>query len=132
MTGNWRTLAACAGLDPALFFAERGDTLTVRNARAVCAACPVAAECLEYALDNDETQGMWGGLCGDELRAEKRRRARTTPPGTLRTPFVHGVEAGWYKHRRLGTAPCQSCREAHNAHQAERKAARRERATDAA
>lgn len=132
MTGNWRTLAACRGLDPDLFFAERGDTLTVRNARAVCATCPVAAECLEFAIANGETEGMWGGLCGNELRAEKRRRARTTPPGTLRTPFVHGVEAGWYKHRRLGDEPCAPCRVAHNAASNARKAARRERATDAA
>jgi WhiB family redox-sensing transcriptional regulator len=120
---DWRTLAACRGLDPDLFFAERGDTLTVRNARAVCAACPVAAECLEFAIANDETVGMWGGLCGNDLRAEKRRRAggRKGPkPGTTYKPIEHG------------TAPCQSCREAHSAHEAERKAARREAATDAA
>ena len=128
---DWRTLAACRGLDPALFFAERGDTLTVRNARAVCATCPVAAECLEFAIANGETEGMWGGLCGDELRAEKRRRAggvRAKAPANIE----HGTEGGYHRHRRAGTAPCQSCREAHAAHQAERKAARRERATDAA
>ena len=128
MSGDWRNLAACRGLDPDLFFAERGDAFTVRNARAVCATCPVAAEYLEYAIANDETVGMWGGLCGDELIRERRRRARTTPPSTPRTPFVHGVEAGWYKHRRLGEEPCTPCRVAHNAASNARKAARREAA----
>jgi WhiB family redox-sensing transcriptional regulator len=128
---NWRNLAACRGLDPDLFFAERGDTLTVRNARAVCATCPVAAECLEYAIANDETVGMWGGLCGDELIRERRRRAggRKGPkPGTLRKPIEHGTDAAYHRHRAHGTTPCQPCREAHNAHKAERKAARREAA----
>ena len=124
---DWRNLAACRGLNPDLFFAERGDTLTVRNARAVCATCPVAAECLEYAIANDETVGMWGGLCGDELIRERRRRAggvRAKRPANI----DHGTEGGYHRHRRAGTTPCQPCREAHNAHEAERKAARREAA----
>ena len=132
MTADWRNLAACRGLDPDLFFAERGDTLTVRNARAVCAGCPVAAECLEYAIANDETVGMWGGLCGDELiREERRRRAggRKGPkPGTLYKPIEHGTDAAYHRHRAHGTTPCQPCREAHAAYEAERRAARREAA----
>ena len=131
MSGDWRNLAACRGLNPALFFAERGDTLTVRNARAVCATCPVAAECLEFAIANDETVGMWGGLCGNELRQEKRRRAggRKGPkPGTTLKPIKHGTDAGYVAHHRRGERPCQSCREAHAFRVKVGKAAKRERA----
>jgi hypothetical protein len=33
-----------------------------RKAKAVCAACPVAAECLGYALEHGIREGIWGGL----------------------------------------------------------------------
>ena len=51
---NWRTAAACLDVDPELFFptAESGpvhDT-QVAAAQAVCAGCPVRAECLTEAL----------------------------------------------------------------------------------
>ena len=132
---DWRTLAACRGLDPELFVPARGDSHTARNAQAVCATCPVAKQCLEYAIEVGETEGIWGGLSGRQLRQERQRRAggRKVPkPGTLLKPIEHGTDAAYHRHRAHGTAPCQSCREAHNAHEAERKAARREAATDAA
>ena len=47
---NWRLLAACRGMDPALFFPERGDVYTVQGAQAVCATCPVAEQCLAFAI----------------------------------------------------------------------------------
>ena len=128
---DWRNLAACRGLDPDLFFAERGDAFTARNAQAVCAACPVAAECLEFAIANDETVGIWGGLSGRQLRQEKRRRAggRKGPkPGTTYKPIEHGTDAAYHRHRAHGTTPCQSCREAHAFHVKVGKAAKRERA----
>ena len=128
---DWRNLAACRGLDPELFFPERGDAFTARNAQAVCAACPVAAECLEFAIANDETVGIWGGLSGRQLRQEKRRRAggRKGPkPGTTYKPIEHGTDAAYHRHRAHGTTPCQSCREAHAFHVKVGKAAKRERA----
>lgn len=33
----------------------------VRMARALCDGCPVAVQCLQHALDNDERHGVWGG-----------------------------------------------------------------------
>jgi WhiB family redox-sensing transcriptional regulator len=123
VSGDWRTLAACRGLNPDLFFPERGDSFTVRNARAVCATCPVAEQCLEFAIEVDETEGIWGGLSGRQLREEKRRRAggvrRKAPTNT-----EHGTEGGYHAHRRAGTPTCQSCCEAHAAREAERKKGR--------
>ncbi len=117
---DWRTLAACRGLDPDLFFPARGDSFTARNAQAVCAACPVAEQCLEFAIEVGETEGIWGGLSGRQLRAEKRRRAggvRRKAP----TNIDHGTDAGYNAHRYRGEQPCQWCREAHAAYNAERE-----------
>ncbi|WP_407672362.1 WhiB family transcriptional regulator [Parafrankia discariae] len=33
-----------------------------REAKRICSGCEVRAECLEYALENDERFGIWGGL----------------------------------------------------------------------
>jgi hypothetical protein len=49
-----------------VFFPERGETAGA--ARQVCAACPVRQPCLEYALSNRITHGIWGGLTERERR----------------------------------------------------------------
>jgi hypothetical protein len=38
-----------------------GDSRSGYPQRAVCRVCPVAAECLAYAVDNQIGYGMWGG-----------------------------------------------------------------------
>lgn len=48
-------------MGPDAFFPVN-DMDGVRSARAVCAGCPVAVECLEYALSQgDMCHGIWGG-----------------------------------------------------------------------
>ena len=71
----WMDAAECRGLDPNLFFHEQGDQ-GMAAARRVCAACPSKAECLEYALENNERFGMWGGRSVQERNAIRRRRKR--------------------------------------------------------
>ena len=68
----WQQHGACRGLDPNLFFPERGES--VKEAKAVCARCPVRAECLQYALDNYKNVGIWGGLSERERRRLRRQR----------------------------------------------------------
>jgi len=68
----WQQQGACRGLDPNLFFPERGES--VKEAKAVCAPCPVRAECLDYALENHEALGISGGLSGRERRKLGRTR----------------------------------------------------------
>jgi hypothetical protein len=67
--------AACRGVDPELFFpvAEAGPVLArqVAEAKAVCARCPVRAECLEFAL-RLLPYGIAGGLTEQERRALRR------------------------------------------------------------
>lgn len=67
----WQERALCAQTDPEAFFPEKGGS--TREAKAVCASCEVRAECLEYALENDERFGIWGGMSERERRRYKRR-----------------------------------------------------------
>lgn len=76
---SWQHEAACRYEDPELFFpiGNAGPAqLQGRQARRICAGCPVQAQCLRYALDTDEKVGIWGGTDEDERRAIKRRAAR--------------------------------------------------------
>jgi len=71
---DWQLRGSCRGEDSALFFhpeGERGASREARDAAAkrVCAGCPVAMECLQYALATREPYGVWGGLSESE-RAE--------------------------------------------------------------
>ncbi|WP_029068395.1 WhiB family transcriptional regulator [Jonesia quinghaiensis] len=68
---SWQERALCAQTDPEAFFPEKGGS--TREAKRVCTACDVKAECLEYALANDERFGIWGGLSERERRKLKRR-----------------------------------------------------------
>ncbi|MEU5286321.1 WhiB family transcriptional regulator [Streptomyces sp. CA-278952] len=76
---NWRLHAACRDEDPDLFF-PIGSTgpavVQAKEAKAVCRSCPVQAACLEWALENKQESGIWGGLSEDERRALKRRSRR--------------------------------------------------------
>lgn len=67
----WQEQALCAQTDPEAFFPEKGGS--TREAKAVCASCEVRAQCLEYALENDERFGIWGGMSERERRRLKRR-----------------------------------------------------------
>lgn len=66
----WQRDALCAQTDPEAFFPEKGGS--TREAKSVCAACEVRAECLEYALAHDERFGIWGGLSERERRRLRR------------------------------------------------------------
>lgn len=67
----WQTDALCAQTDPEAFFPEKGGS--TRDAKRICSTCDVRSECLEYALQNDERFGIWGGLSERERRKLKRR-----------------------------------------------------------
>jgi WhiB family redox-sensing transcriptional regulator len=71
---TWQDQANCLGVDPDLFFPERGAS--TREAKEVCRGCIVRADCLEYALSNGEKFGIWGGLSERERRKLRRQRAQ--------------------------------------------------------
>lgn len=64
----WQEYASCSGMDLKVFL----GTLASRNAqaKAICNACPVQAECLTFALDNDDFEDViYGGFTGAERKA---------------------------------------------------------------
>lgn len=84
----WTADAACKGEPTDLFFPPRGrgSAYDVAQAKAICAACPVSAECLAYAYRNGERAGIWGGLTPNERRADlrdRRRQGQALGPGRV-------------------------------------------------
>lgn len=68
---SWQADALCAQTDPEAFFPEKGGS--TRDAKRVCSECPVREACLEYAMENDERFGIWGGLSERERRRLRKQ-----------------------------------------------------------
>ena len=66
----WAADAKCLQADPETFFPEKGGS--TREAKRICVQCDVRDLCLDYALENDERFGIWGGLSERERRKLKR------------------------------------------------------------
>jgi Transcription factor WhiB/Phage integrase family len=86
----WMADAACKDQPTELFFPTRGET--TEAARAICATCPVSADCLEYAViaNQRDDVGIWGGTS-----ARQRRKIRAALPRP---------ERRWSASRRVATA----------------------------
>ena len=69
---DWQSRANCMGVDPELFFPERGSS--TREAKVVCRGCVVREDCLEFAIANGEKFGIWGGMSERERRRVRRAR----------------------------------------------------------
>ena len=67
----WQRDALCSQTDPEAFFPEKGGS--TRDAKRICSGCDVRQQCLDYALQNDERFGIWGGLSERERRKLKKR-----------------------------------------------------------
>lgn len=81
---DWRSKAACLTVDPELFFpiGNTGPAIAqVAEAKTVCRECEVAGICLQWAIDNNQDAGVWGGMSEEERRALKRRAARARRAG---------------------------------------------------
>ncbi len=68
---DWHAKANCTGVDPELFFPERGES--PREAKQVCRGCVVREDCLAFALRTGERFGIWGGMSERERRLYRRR-----------------------------------------------------------
>jgi WhiB family transcriptional regulator, redox-sensing transcriptional regulator len=97
---SWRDKAACSGADPDLFFPpeKRGKTQAAK-AKAICARCPVTAECLAVAAPF----GIWGGTA----EGERDTPAAVSPPAprvTRPAPASRYPGVTWKAQRRTWTA----------------------------
>jgi WhiB family transcriptional regulator, redox-sensing transcriptional regulator len=87
LANRWKLSAACRPEvyrgDPEIFYPPRlRETTTemsaaraelIRRAKRVCAVCPVTRECEAYAMDNRETEGIWGGKAPEERGMKQLR-----------------------------------------------------------
>lgn len=81
---DWMEVGLCKKYPPEMFFPS--DSVGVDRAKRVCEPCPVINECLEFALENREDHGVWGGTSERERRRIlKRRRLALAiePKGTI-------------------------------------------------
>ena len=68
----WQDEGHCRGRDVEQFFADEPDLGQVARrrqteaAKAICAACPVARQCLDHAMRVPEPFGIWGGTTAAE------------------------------------------------------------------
>lgn len=70
----WQDDALCAQTDPDIFLPDKGGS--TRDAKRVCASCPVRRQCLEYALTQEfNPAGIWGGTSVRERRALRKEVA---------------------------------------------------------
>ena len=84
MSRDWREQARCSvDTCPVDFFDQRDEEQ--EKAKAYCEACPVAAECLAYAMNVEahysekivvECCGVWGGKDGKERVAIRRSQVK--------------------------------------------------------
>ncbi len=86
---SWRGDGRCvdgAATMTNLFFSE--DLYDIARAKAICAKCSVAVECLDLAVRNEEPWGVWGGqlVINGKVMAKKRGRGR--PPKNPRPELV--------------------------------------------
>ena len=78
MSGTWRNLARCRGVNPEIFHPVNEDDGD--EAKASARLCPVREPCLEYAVTAREKDGVWGGLTARERRRASVPRSAASPP----------------------------------------------------
>lgn len=96
----WQASAACRSLTPGLFFSDNSGEGSA-EAVAVCGTCPVRSDCLQFALDNGELLGVWGGTTPSQ-RARLRRRRNASPAIAARRAEAERLRAEGLSQREIG------------------------------
>ena len=102
---HWQDDANCATTDPELFTPKKGES--AEPAKAICAMCPVQKMCLEYALTNNQNQGIWGGMAPRERR--KLKKGNTIRPAKTHCRNGHAYTLDNLYIGRNGTRVCRAC-----------------------
>ena len=102
---DWRDSAAC-GSRPDLFFGPDGETTSQRarrerKAKAVCAACPVRAQCEALFRTLGTEHGVWAGM-GEDDRGRSYAGGRSHKSAAERERLAAIREAG----ERECSGPC--------------------------
>lgn len=62
----WKADGSCGQIGPADAVFFPGKSGSTQAAKRVCSRCPVKEQCLQYAIDNDIREGVWGGTTEQE------------------------------------------------------------------
>lgn len=129
---RWRTQAACRDEDPDLFFpnGESGPAaVQAEEAKAICNnSCPVIEQCLSWAMNSGQQQGVWGGMTEKERHNLRRQRARAEQrdqPRPRRVLSPCGTLAAYYRHVKKKEPVDAACRKAATDEQRERRHAKK-------
>ena len=97
----WMADGNCRNYPPAVFFPS--DGVGVDRARKICIDCPVAAKCLEYALEERIEHGVmvedWGGSVGcipvsaTTGAARAKMGMRESAPARASMPTITSISA---------------------------------------
>lgn len=108
---SWQARSLCAGMDPdeieAVFFPHPNDN--ANEAKAICRVCPVASECLTYAIETGQEFGVWGAMTEQERRLKFRLKRPSGLPAAR-----CGTESGYRRHLRAKEQTCEQCKTANN------------------
>lgn len=73
---EFMAVAKCQGIDPEVFYPDLKDVSGIKAAKLICSQCFVQTECLTFALDIREENGVWGGMTAEERRKIAARRSQ--------------------------------------------------------
>lgn len=82
---HWTELGNCKGKGHLMFPKKHKDITYISEARRICRACTVKAECLDYALSFPaaDMHGVWAGLTPRQLAREQKARGITPTKPTI-------------------------------------------------
>lgn len=69
---SWFVDAKCLDADPESFFPDKGGS--AGPAIAVCERCPIRQRCLDWAVENRQDKGIWGGMSEKQRFRYRKRR----------------------------------------------------------
>ena len=110
---DWRDSALCIGVDPEWFFVD-GSKWALHpadeaRAKAICADCPVVAECLAFAIKRGDKDSVAGGLTPKERDALIRKPRRPSTRGAKPAmKCVNGHDTS-QPGSRLPNRDCRQC-----------------------
>lgn len=103
----------CAQADPEIWFPSHRatpnsiDRNNINAAKAICAKCPLATACLEWAIEHNEEHGIWGGLTYYERKRLKLNGGRRRKPEYCKNGHKFTPENTYV--RPNGGRTCKEC-----------------------
>lgn len=99
LPGDWIHQAVCTPDTAESWHPDKEDTSQSYAARQVCLGCPVAEECLAYALQDPLLTGIWGGTSSAERGAIRDGKHGGSRPRPTVEQINRLLGYGWGRER---------------------------------